>query len=209
MKKIIQRIAPGLLLAGLSVLTASAQPRIGIVDLQKVFDNYHEKADAEAAIKRKADVLEKDFKAKVDAYDKLKDDYNKLKLAIGDQSVSAEEREKRRTAADMKFEEISATQRNLQALKDEDNDQINLEKKRSIDAILKQIRTVIEAKAKGAGYTLVLDSTANSLNQSPVVLYTNGDNDLTDAVLATLNAASPGGAPSRPAGTSPTKDTSK
>ena len=55
------------------------------------------------------------------------------------------------------------------------------------------IRKVVVARAKAAGYSMVIDVSAESFNQShtPVILYSNGDNDMTDAVLKQLNAAAP------------------
>jgi Skp family chaperone for outer membrane proteins len=212
MKSLLQHFLPGLALAGLLALPAPAQPpqpRIAIVDLRKVFENYHEKVDAEAAIKLNADALEKDFKGMVTAFDKLNEDYNKLISAANDQSVSAEERDKRKNAALAKLDEIGAAKRALQSYQGKANTELEDQKKRLRDKILGQIRTVIDAKAKAAGYTLVLDSTADSLSQAPVVLYTNGDNDLTDKVLETLNAASPAAVAAPPAGGGPKKDGSK
>jgi hypothetical protein len=49
----------------------------------------------------------------------------------------------------------------------------------------------VTTKAKAAGYTLVVDSSADTSNQTPVVLYTDGQNDLTATVLAQLNAGAP------------------
>jgi Skp family chaperone for outer membrane proteins len=63
--------------------------------------------------------------------------------------------------------------------------------RRKRDAILEEIREVINSKAKSAGYTMVVDIAASSINDTPVVLYNNGENDLTESTLAQLNAAAP------------------
>jgi Skp family chaperone for outer membrane proteins len=57
--------------------------------------------------------------------------------------------------------------------------------------ILKEIQSAVATKAKAGGYTLVVDSTANSVNQTPMLLYNDGLNDLTAGVLAQLNAGAP------------------
>jgi hypothetical protein len=46
-------------------------------------------------------------------------------------------------------------------------------------------------KAKAAGDTLVIDSDAETVNGTPAVIYTTGDNDMTADVLKQLNAAAP------------------
>jgi hypothetical protein len=49
----------------------------------------------------------------------------------------------------------------------------------------------VTTKAKAAGYTMVMDMAAQSLNQTPVLMYNDDKNDLTAAVLAQLNAGAP------------------
>jgi Skp family chaperone for outer membrane proteins len=61
------------------------------------------------------------------------------------------------------------------------------------DDIVKEIEGVVEARAKAGGYTLVLDTSGESLNGATVVVYTNGQEDLTDGIIKELNAAAPPG----------------
>jgi Skp family chaperone for outer membrane proteins len=67
-------------------------------------------------------------------------------------------------------------------------------RKRNTDNIVQEIRGVVSARAKAAGYSLVLDSSGESANNMAlVVLYSSGLDDLTDAVIKDLNAAAPPG----------------
>jgi hypothetical protein len=62
------------------------------------------------------------------------------------------------------------------------------------ESVLRDIRGVVEEKAKVAGYQAVLDTAAESINQTPVVVYTSllgGSDDLSDGVLKALNANAP------------------
>ncbi len=70
---------------------------------------------------------------------------------------------------------------------------LNEKKRQRRDDIVKEIRGVVNADAKAGGYTLVLDPSGESANMAPVVLYSNGQDDLTDAVIKELNAAAPPG----------------
>jgi Skp family chaperone for outer membrane proteins len=56
--------------------------------------------------------------------------------------------------------------------------------------LLTEIRAAVNSKAKAGGYTLVFASDAVSGDRTPVILYTSGE-DLTDSVLAQLNAGAP------------------
>ena len=66
--------------------------------------------------------------------------------------------------------------------------------KRMRDNIVRKIRDVVNAKAKAGGYQLVFDTAAQTVYQTPFILYSNGQNDLTDAVIKEINASAPPGA---------------
>ena len=59
------------------------------------------------------------------------------------------------------------------------------------DNILVEIKAAVTVKAKAAGYSLVIDAAAETANATTAVVYSSGENDLTDAVLKQLNAGAP------------------
>ncbi len=67
------------------------------------------------------------------------------------------------------------------------------QKKRMRDQIVREIRDVINAKARAGNFTLVLDSSADSLSYAPVILFTTPQFDLTDDVLKQMNIGAPPG----------------
>jgi outer membrane protein len=192
MKRLLKILLPVLLAVSvLSALPAAAQSKIATIDLRKVFDNYWKRQQAQAALKERGDGFDKQMKGLMDDYKKGQDDYNKLLAAANDQSVTAVERDKRKTSAENKLRELKASETNIRSFEDDARDKIESQKKRMRDTILEDIRAAISAKAKGAGYSLVIDSAADSLNQTPVILYNNGESDMTDSVLTQLNATAP------------------
>lgn len=204
MKMILRGILPGLLLVGMLALPAmgQGQSRIATIDLRKVFDNYWKRQEAEAALKKRGSDLDKELKGFVDDYKKLQEDYDKLIKAANDQSVTPEERDKRKAAAEAKVAEIETSKNSIRTFEENAREQLDSQKKRMRDNILQDIRTAINAKAKNGGYTLVLDTAAESFNQTPIVLYTNGENDMTETILAQLNIGAP---PPSPASETPAK----
>ena len=194
MKMIFKRILPGLLLVSLftlSDLPAMGQSRVATIDLRKVFDNYWKRQQAEAALKERGTALDKELKSFVEDYKKTQDDYNKLLAAANDQSVTPAEREKRKTSAEAKLLEIKTSENTIRTFEDNAREQLDSQKKRMRDSILQDIRTAINAKAKIGGYTMVIDTASESYNQTPIILYTNGENDMTEAILTQLNLAAP------------------
>ena len=168
------------------------QTRIGTVDLTKIFDGYYKKKQAEAIVKDRATELEKALKEMVAKFEKDKSEYEKLVTSAGDSAISPEERDKRKKQAEdmlkglkQSDDEIVSSRRRAMADLDE-------QKTRMIGRLVDDIREVVAAKARTAGFTLVLDITAlGAKTGAPIVLFSNNDTDITDPVLAQLNAGAP------------------
>src|SRR5881409_10452 len=178
------------LLFGWSVL-ASAQGKIAIVDLRKVFDEYHKTKTADARLKDQAADLDKERKAMMDQYQKATDDYKAALDGANDQAVSADEQEKRKKTAESKLLDIKKLEQDINQFDRQARTTLEEEQRKLRDKILVEIRNVINTKAKSTGYSLVLDTAAESFNKTPVVMYSNGENDLTTEVLRELNANAP------------------
>ena len=172
-------------------LSASAQGKIAIVDLRRVFDEYYKTKAADAQLKDQAADLAKESKAYMEQYQKASDDYKKLLDDANNQAVSQDEREKRKKSAEGKLVEIKELETTIRQFENTARTTLEEKKRQMREKILTAIRDIINAKAKTAGYALVIDTAAESVNQTPVVMYNNGDNDITTAVLQELNASAP------------------
>src|SRR5439155_7334130 len=143
------------------------------------------------SLKDRAADLEKEHKTMVTDYTKAKEDYQKLLISAEDQAVSTEERDKRKKTASEKLKQLKESEDTILAYERQAKETLNGQNQRMRDNIITEIRAVLEAKAKTAGFSLVLDNSAESFNKTPIVFYTNNDNDLTESVLAQLNAGAP------------------
>ena len=76
------------------------------------------------------------------------------------------------------------------------------------DNILQEIRDTIKAKVKTVGYTLVIDTAAETPNGTPLILFSAGNDDLTDPVLGQLNLNAPAATPGK-SDAKPDKDPAK
>ncbi len=190
MKSILRPLF-ALLFCGLLTSSALAQGRIATVDLRKIFDNYWRTKQADAVLKDQAAGMDKEHKGFVDDWTKAKEDYQKLLTSANDQAISAEERDRRKTAAEKKLVDIKELEQTIAQYERTATTTINEKKMRMRSNILTEIRTVINAKAKSVGYALVLDTAAETKDATPIVVYANNENDLTDTVLTQLNANAP------------------
>ena len=192
MKLIFRRILPGLLLASMLTLPALGQnQKIATIDLRKVFDNYWKRQEAQAALQKRGADFDKELKGMMGDYNKLQDDYKKLLESANDQSVTPEERDRRKAAAQNKMAEIDTSKNSIRTFEDNAREQIETQRKRMRDSILDDIRTAVKAKAQSGSYTMVIDVAAESANGTPVLMYNSGDNDITDAILSQLNINAP------------------
>jgi outer membrane protein len=168
-----------------------AQGRIGIVDLRKLFDNYWKTKQADANLKERATDLDKEYKGLRDEYTKSKEEVQKLLANANDQAVSQEERDKRKKTAEGKLKDLKDTEETIVQFEKQARTTLDEQRKRMRDNILTEIRNLVNAKAKALGYSLVIDVAAETANNTPVILYTNGENDMTQNILEQLNLGAP------------------
>ena len=209
MKSLLRKIVPALLLVSLLSAPAWGQGRLATVDLRKLFDNYWKTKQADAALKDRAADIEKEHKSMLDDWKKAKDDYQALLTEANNQTLSLEEREKRKKSAEDKFKQIKDSEDAITQYERSARTTLEEQKKRMRDTILEEIRTTVNGKAKAAGYALVFDTVAESANNTPVVLYSNNENDITEAVLSQLNAGAPAETPKTEEPKADTKDDKK
>ena len=187
----LRKIFLALLAASFLTATARAETKIAVIDLKRVFDNYWKKKQAQAQVDDQKADFDKKFKGMLEDYQKANEEYKKLFDSSTDQAVSGEERDKRKNAAEKKLLEIKEIEQTANLFQKNSNENLNIQVRRMTENILKDIRELIDAKAKAGGYALVVDTAAQSAAGTPIVLFTNGQNDITTEILSQLNAGAP------------------
>ena len=167
--------------------------KIGIIDMTRVFDKYYKTKQAQAQVDDQTADFEKRKKGMLDDYQKANREYKKLMESAQDQAVSSDERDKRKSAAEKKLLEIKEIEQDANLFQRTTDEQLKMQARRMTETILRDIRELVEAKARAGGYTLVVDVAAKSAFGTPIVLYTNGQNDMTQEVLLQLNSTAPVG----------------
>ncbi len=192
MKTLLTRFFCALFILSLIAGPVVAQERLATVDLRKLFDNYWKRKEGDAAIKDRVATMEKENAEMLENYKKSKDEYNTLLASANDQAVSTEERDKRKKTAEEKLKQLTTVQESIMQYQKQAKETVEQQMRRMRENIISEIRNVVNAKAQAGGYSVVIDTAAETVNGTPVVLYSSGkDHDLTDAVLAQLNAAAP------------------
>lgn len=171
--------------------SALAETKIATVSLARTFDNYWKTKQADAALKdRQAELKKSEIELEAN-YKKTTGEYEKLRVAASDQAVSSEERDKRKKDAEGKLKDIKQIESDAAQFQRQAGAILQEEKNRKTKNLLEEIKLAITGRAKAGGYALVVDADA--------VLYTSGENDITDAVLEQLNASAPADLAPKPA----------
>jgi Skp family chaperone for outer membrane proteins len=185
MKYLFSKTVPALFVMALLTGTAFGQARIGTIDLKKAFEAYWKRKEALNTLNEEKNDLEKDFKNMVDDAKKAREAYQRLLSDASDSAISADEREKRKKLAEDKFKQVREKEEQAAGFQRDAGARLEERQKRFTDTLVNEIRNVISAIAKTHGFAQVLDVS------SPVVLYTNGESDITDEVIKQLNANAP------------------
>src|SRR6266404_8712388 len=191
MKNLFCKILAAMVLISVTSSSAWAQGKIVTINLQKVFEKYWKTKQAELELKSRADDMEKEHKNMLNDWTKAREDHQHLLSAANDQSASADEREKSKKAADAKLKYLKDTEESILQYEKQARATLDEQKRRTIEKILAEIRTLVAAQAKSSGGAIVIDTSAESANRTPIVLYTANEEDITDKVISSLNSTAP------------------
>jgi outer membrane protein len=195
--KILRIFFPAILLMTLLSGSAFAQTKVATVDLQKILKGFWKAQRAQAMIQQRFVKDQSDDKDMVDSLKKLNDEYEQLLEQANDQAISDDERDRRKQAAADKLKDVQSEKTTIDQFERQEMATLDDQRQRMIKSSLDEIKAAVSVKAKAGGYSVVLDTSTRTLNlgASSVelpseVVYSSGD-DLTDDVLAQLNAGAP------------------
>ncbi|MSR43430.1 MAG: OmpH family outer membrane protein [Pedosphaera sp.] len=182
----------------LPTISAAAELKLATVDMRKAFEGYWKTKRTEADLKEKATGFEQKFKTMAEDRQKAIETHQKMVGNASDPALSPEEREKRKKLIEVKVIEIREIEQALQQFDRSSRETLNTQRRNVTEKLTAEIRDVISAKSKAAGYTMAFDSSGMSGPFAPIVIYHSGQNDLTEEVLKQLNASAPPETPAVP-----------
>jgi len=182
----------GLLLA-ISAPATFAQGKIGVVDLRLIFEGYYKTKQADVKIKERAAELDAQRATMVSGFTTDEAAYKKAEELAKDLSVSPDEADRRKTEAAKLMRGLQDKQKEIQAWERQATASIQEQQTRIRARVLEEIMSEVTAIAKAGSYFMILDKDAASVNQTKVLVYFNGENDVTKQVLTNLNSGAPAG----------------
>ena len=155
------------LLTIFTVVSASAAPGVGVVNLQKVLD----KSSAGTAAKKKMEAKMKEFKTSLDKE-------KKAVLAFQDEMRKKADAWNEATRKE-KALELQRKKRDFRVMQDDANLEMKNLQEKYLAPIMKKLEIVVEEVAKEKGVSVIIPNTT--------VLYFDKDVDMTSEVTAALN----------------------
>ena len=162
--------------------------KIATVDMRKTFESYWKTALSNKQMNEREADFNKIEQGMVDDIKLIQEEYSRLVQSAQDPANAASKREEDAKQARLK---AAANERSLRSLTEyRQNKQRTMGEMRArlSKARVDEIKEIISAKAKQGGYDLVVNS---SQNDTALILYTVGKNDLTKEVIEELNKETP------------------
>ena len=171
--------------------TLNAATAIGVISLEKVYNGYW-----------RTDVENKKLKSKqeeaLDRIKKLEESLRKQGTVLGnmikamqDPRLAAAERSNRQQQVQTKQKELQQMQDAIQGFRERTRKDLELDMRKEREQIMEEIQQIVSIEAKKRKLNLVLDEAARSAAIAPIVIFTDGENDLTEEVLRQLNLSDP------------------
>jgi len=175
--------------------SASAQTKIGTVDMNKIFSGYYKTKDAEARINAARAKAKQELDDKMDELKKGEEELKKIQDDFNNPALSKEAKEEKAKAFEEKRNKMAPQVRELQEYRATQEKQLQEQAVRMRNGIVEEIQKIITAKVESEQFDLVFDRSGNSLNGVPILVYAKDALDFSDSIITQLNKNKPKDAP--------------
>jgi outer membrane protein len=155
------------LAAGMGFAAAPNKP-FGVVDTQRIVEEYEVARDAQEQYQKFLKDLEKEVAEKERALQRLVEEIESQKMLLGEDALNA------------KLQDLEAKKAEYFSFRDQLDQRAQQEYKDKIGPIIDQVKTIAERIGKEEGFGIIIDSAAFT------VLYLDATMDMTNRVLEAL-----------------------
>lgn len=201
-----------LLLAAPAILQA-ADLKIGVIDMSKVFQEFHKTKSAAEKYKGNYEKAAQEMQERQTVYKNLANEAQKLQKMAQDPIITPDQRNKHAAELGEKVKEIRSMEMEMQEFAERRQNQLKQEDMQIRKGLYEEILVVVRARSKEDGYDIVFDKTGVSLSTVPIILHVKegAAADLTDQLIVELNkdAPPPGAEPKKEDAAAPKAEESK
>jgi len=170
---------------------AMAEVKIGTVDLNKVFEAYYKTAESKARVGEIEASYKKERQLKMEDYQKLVDEVNKLRDDAQNPALAADVQKQKEAAFKEKVKEVQMREGEVRQFDSQRQREIQSTMMRMRNNIVEEISATVKEHAAKAGFTIVLDKTGQSMAGAPMVVYAADNLDFSEDIIKKLNASRP------------------
>ncbi len=175
----------------LFIVSAAAEQKFGTIDLKKVFDGYWrtksyseqlkiETSENSEELDRRTTKLRAEFEA-----------HRKTAQELKDPALPKEQLDRNQARLVQRADELRESEKELNTKVQQARELLAQRQENAKAKVMEDIRRMVSEKGKAGGYDMVFDISGGTSNGVPLVIFHNGKNDLSDAVLTQLNANAP------------------
>ena len=171
--------------------TLNAATAIGVISLEKVYNGYWRTDVENKKLKTKQEEALGRIKKLDESLQKEGTVLGNMIKAMQDPRLAAAERSNRQQQVQTKQKELQQMQDAIRGFRERTRKDLELDMRKEREQIMEEIQQIVSTEAKKRKLNLVLDEAARSAAIAPIVIFTDGENDLTEEVLRQLNLSDP------------------
>jgi outer membrane protein len=186
-----------------TVTLQAADLKIGVIDMSKVFQEFHKTKSAAEKYKGNYEKAAQEMQERQAVYKNLATEAQKLQKIAQDPIITPEQRNKHAAELGEKVKEIRSMEMEMQEFAERRQTQLKQEDMQIRKGLYEEILVVVRDKSKADGFDIVFDKTGVSLSTIPIILHVKEGSatDMTDQLIVELNknAPPPGAEPAKAA----------
>ena len=184
-----------------SVTLQAADLKIGVIDMSKVFQEFHKTKSAAEKYKGNYEKAAQEMQERQTVYKSLATEAQKLLKTAQDPIITPEQRNRHAAELGEKVKEIRSMEMEMQEFAERRQTQLKQEDMQIRKGLYEEILVVVRDKSKADGFDIVFDKTGVSLSTIPIILHVKEGSatDMTDQLIVELNknAPPPGAEPAK------------
>ena len=161
--------------------------KIAFIDLDKVFNEYYKTKLADKQLKEQAKDFNEEREGLLAEYEDLQGVFNTAREDAQNTALSEEVRNSKRNEAEEKLIELREFENKIRNFDTSRKKQLEDQSRRMRKRIVEEIRQNIQTFARNQGYDAVLDSSGESFNGVPMIVYHDEKLDITAEMIDLIN----------------------
>lgn len=181
-----------MILVGVGGTVSAENPRIGTVDMQRLFKEYYRTNEAQQRFNLEYANIQKEVNERIDAMGQLNLKMKKLESEILNDELADGLKKQKKDEFGILMQKRRLIEAEKVQFEEQEKSKIARLKQASMQGIMTEIRQRVIGFSEREGYDFVFDKSGKNTNQVTFFIYLKDARDITSTVLAELNKLAPG-----------------